>query len=74
MLEVSQWPHVALETRIGVPEWLSWLSADFGSGHDLAVRRFDPRIGLRAVHAEPASHPLSPSLCPSPPSLAQKIK
>ena len=26
----------------------------FGSGHDLAVRGFEPQVGLYAVNAEPA--------------------
>ena len=32
------------------------------SGHDLMVREFEPRVGLRADSAEPASDSLSPSL------------
>ena len=39
---------------------------DFGSGHDLTVREFKPRIGLCTHSEEPALDPLSPSLCPSP--------
>ena len=34
-------------------------AADFGSGHDLTVRELEPRIGLWAVSADPASDPLS---------------
>ena len=47
------------------------LTLDFGSGHDLRVCEFKPRIGLCAGSAEPAwdsfflSLSLS-SLCPSP--------
>ena len=39
----------------------------FGSGHDLTVRGFEPRVGLRAGGAEPAwdSLALPLSLCPS---------
>ena len=42
--------------------------SDFGSGHDLKVCEFEPRVGLSAVSAKPALDPLSPSLslCPSP--------
>ena len=56
----------------GALRWLSQLSVpilDFGSGHDLAVREFEPRIGLRADSAEPAWDSLSPSLL-APPLLA----
>ena len=28
-------------------------ASDFGSGHDLAVRGFEPRVGLWAVSSEP---------------------
>ena len=37
---------------LGVPVWLSWLSTDFGSGHDLTVHGFKARIGLRADSSE----------------------
>ena len=41
--------------------------SDFGSGHDLMVWEFEPRIGLSAVSTGAASFPLFPtSLCPSP--------
>ena len=30
------------------------LTLDFGSGHDLTVREFEPRFGLCADSAEPA--------------------
>ena len=35
-----------LKHDFAVPGWLSWLSADLGSGHDLAVCEFEPHIGL----------------------------
>ena len=39
------------------------LTLDFGSGHDLMVCEFEPRIGLRAERAaEPAWDSPSPSL------------
>lgn len=38
--------------------------SDFGSGQDLSVREFEPRIGVAAVSA---SVPLSPSLSLPPP-------
>ena len=44
---------------------VGWAS-DFGSGHDLKVPEFKSHIRFTAVSAEPASDPLSPSLCPSP--------
>ena len=36
-----------------------WLSLGFGSGHDLAVRGFEPRVGHRADGVEPAWDSLS---------------
>ena len=48
---------------------------DLGSGRDLTVREFKPRIGLCAGSVEPAWDSLSPSLslslCPSQLSLSQ---
>ena len=40
------------------------LTLDFGSGHDLMVRRFEPQVRLHTDSAEPAwdSLPLPPSL------------
>ena len=56
--------------------WGAWLAQSvkrptlgFGSGHDLTVREFEPRIGLCADSAEPASGSLPPSLS-VPPLLA----
>ena len=43
------------------------LSLDFGSGHDLTAREFEPHIGLCTDSTEPAWGSLSPSL--SAPSL-----
>ena len=43
--------------------------SDFGSGHDLTVHGFEPRIGLCADNAEFAWDSLSPSLS-APPSLS----
>ena len=59
-------------------------ACDFGSGHDLSVREFEPRVGLWADSLEPGAcfgFCVSLSLCPSPPppictlslSLSQKI-
>ena len=56
---------------------VGWAS-NFGSGHDLMVREFDPRIGLCADGSEPGAclrFCVSLSLCPSPAhalSLCQK--
>ena len=36
--------------------------SDFGSGHDLRVREFEPHIELCVVSAEPTSDFLPPSL------------
>ena len=46
--------------------WLSQLSIDFGSGHDLLVREFEPPSRLTAVSTELTSDPLSPSLSAPP--------
>ena len=40
--------------------------SDFGSGHDLAVREFEPHVRLSAVSTEPALDPLAPSLSVPP--------
>ena len=45
---------------------------DFGSGHDLTVGGFEPRVGLQAGSTDPAWNSLSPSLSLSlsaPPAL-----
>ena len=42
------------------------LTLDLGSGHDLSVREFEPRIGLWADSVEPAWDSVSLSLCSSP--------
>ncbi|XP_053060453.1 mediator of RNA polymerase II transcription subunit 27 isoform X2 [Acinonyx jubatus] len=42
-------------------------ASDFGSGHDLAVRGFEPHVGLCADSLAPASDSVSPSLSAPPP-------
>ena len=42
------------------------LTLDFSSGHDLAVRGFEPHVGLHTDSAEPAWDSLPLSLYPSP--------
>ena len=44
---------------------VSW-GSNFGSGRDLTVHEWDPRIGLYAVIVEPASDPLSSFLSVPP--------
>ena len=39
----------------GAPGWLSRLRSDFGSGHDLTVCEFEPRVGLCADGSEPGA-------------------
>ena len=48
--------------------WGAWVAQtlDFGSGPDLTVREFQPRVWLCADSVEPAWDSLSLSLCPSP--------
>ena len=56
----------SLQGRLGGS--VGWAS-DFGSGHDLAVREFEPRVGLCADSSEPGAcfgFCVSLSLCPSP--------
>ena len=48
---------------VGAPGGSVHRSSDFGSRHDLTVRKVEPRVGLSAVSTEPALDPLSPSLC-----------
>ena len=53
----------------GAPGWRSWLSVRLQPGHDLAVREFEPRVGLWADGSEPGAcfrFCVSLSLCPSP--------
>ena len=59
-----------MEGRLGGS--VSWAS-DFGSGHDLAVCEFEPRIGLCAQSLEPVSDSVSPSLSAPPYSLALSV-
>ena len=53
----------------GAPGWLSRLGGRLQPGHDLAVREFEPRIGLWADGSEPGAcfrFCVSLSLGPSP--------
>ena len=55
--------------NLGAPGWLSQLSAWLGSGHDLTVCGFEPRVGLCADSSEPGGcfgFCVSLSLCPFP--------
>ena len=54
---------------LGAPGWRSRLSVRLQPGHDLAVRGFEPRVGLWADGSEPGAcfrFCVSLSLCPSP--------
>ena len=54
---------------LGAPGWRSRLSVRLQPGHDLAVREFEPRVGLWADGSEPGAcfrFCVSLSLCPSP--------
>ena len=56
------------KTTQGAPEGLGWLSVSFGSGHDLTLHKFEPRVGLCADSSEPGAcftFCVSFSLCPS---------
>ena len=57
----------SIHTR--APGWLSRLSTDFGSGHDLTVREFESRVELCADSSEPEAcfgFCVSLSLCSFP--------
>ena len=61
----------------GAPGWLSLFASDFGSGHDLAVCGFEPRVGLCADGWEPGAcfgFRVSPSLSAPPHSLSVSQK
>ena len=51
---------------LGTVESYAGMTLDLGSGHDLTVYGFEPRVGLCADSVEPVWNSLSPSLCPSP--------
>ena len=60
---------VELEVTFGAPGWHSRLSVRLQPGHNLAVREFEPRVGLWADGSEPEAcfrFCVSLSLCPSP--------
>ena len=42
-------------TIVGAPGWRSRLSVRLQPGHDLAVREFEPRVGLWADGSEPGA-------------------
>ena len=68
-LEAAQ---VSMDSRMDkdVGAWVAQsVKCDFGSGHDLAVREFKPRVGLCADSSEPRAcfrFCVSLSPCPSP--------
>ena len=58
-----------LKDKTGAPGWRSRLSVRLRPGHELAVREFEPRVGLWADGSEPGAcfrFCVSLSLCPSP--------
>ena len=54
------------EGRLGA-QFVDLLTLGFGSGRDLTVCEFEPRVRLCADSAEPAWDSLSPSLSAPPP-------
>ena len=44
-----------LKVSQGAPGWRSRLSVRLQPGHDLAVREFEPRVGLWADGSEPGA-------------------
>ena len=49
------------------------LTLDFGSGHDITVREFEPHMRLCADGADPALDSVSLSLSPSPLSVCLSV-
>ena len=67
--------HPKTKILLKAPGWLSWAS-NFGSGHDLTVRGFKPRVGLCANSTEPGASfrfCVSFSVCPHPSSLSLSL-
>ena len=71
-------PFLSKEVYFGAPGWLSQLSSDFGSRHDLAVHEFELHVRLSAVRFRALSLLqilcLLISLCPSPLTLCLSFK
>ena len=87
IVEETDWCVSFKKRDFGAPGWCSRLSVQLQPGHDLAVREFEPCIGLWADGSEPGacfrfcvslSLPLprscSVSLCPKNKTLKKKIK
>ena len=54
----STWWFWEIQYKIsirGAPGWRSWLGVRLQPGHDLAVREFEPRVGLWADGSEPGA-------------------
>ena len=47
--------QASLKVGIGAPGWRSRLSVRLQPGHDLALREFEPRVGLWADCSEPGA-------------------
>ena len=52
LAEVLRYPHLKIQILPGRLAGSVGDAPDFGSGHDLAVREFEPRIGLWADGSE----------------------
>ena len=66
---IKRTEHFFLSFHLGAPGWRSRLSVRLQPGHDLAVREFEPRVGLWAGGSEPGAcfrFCVSLSLCPTP--------
>ena len=59
-VKISIYGHIWLAQLVKHPIF------DFGSGHDLMVRKIKPWLGLCAHSKEPAWDSPSPSFCPYP--------
>ena len=65
----SQWMAHQKTKFLGCLGGLVGKASNFGSGHDLTAREFEPRVGLGADSSEPGAcfgFCVSLSLCPSP--------
>ena len=56
----------AVKGGVWVAQSVKRVTPDFGSGHDLMVREFEPHFRLRTGSVEPGQDSLSPSLSVSP--------
>ena len=75
--EPNQFPEKTsfkFSASFGAPGWLSRLSIDFSSGHDLTVGGFEPGVGLWAESSSLETASECVSSIPSPLALCLSLK